>query len=120
MEPLRVQGVSANRARKRAEDLLSRLRIPRRLWDLSPTTFSGGEQQRINIAKGFIAKYPIMLLDEPTASLDPLNRRTVIRLIREAIDQGTAVIGIFHDDPTRRALLERCVEIEPANNGQEP
>jgi alpha-D-ribose 1-methylphosphonate 5-triphosphate synthase subunit PhnL len=117
MEPLKARGVKLNEAREKAEDLLSRLRIPRRLWGLSPTTFSGGEQQRINIAKGFVANHPVMLLDEPTASLDPLNRLTVIRLIQDAIDRGTAVIGIFHDETSRQALLGRCIDIEPVKNG---
>ncbi|MBE9581930.1 MAG: phosphonate C-P lyase system protein PhnL [Proteobacteria bacterium] len=116
MEPLKVRGVSEKEARPRAEVLLTRLRIPKRLWSLSPTTFSGGEQQRINIARGFIATYPVMLLDEPTASLDPVNSRTVVEIIKEALSQGTSVIGIFHDEDIRNSLASRRVEIQPINN----
>jgi len=116
MEPLKVRGVSEKEARPRAEELLTRLRIPERLWSLSPTTFSGGEQQRINIARGFIATYPVMLLDEPTASLDPVNSGTVVEIIKEALSQGTSTIGIFHDKDIRNRLASRCVDIQLCNN----
>ncbi|MGD8389296.1 MAG: phosphonate C-P lyase system protein PhnL [Desulfobacteraceae bacterium] len=112
MEPLQERGVDRKTARARAEELLVRLRIPRRLWQLSPTTFSGGEQQRINLARGFAAPYPLLLLDEPTASLDPKNRATVIAMIQEVIDAGSAVIGIFHDEEARERLATRVVEID--------
>src|SRR5262249_18502456 len=82
--PALALGRAAADALAEARMLLTRLRIPERLWSLAPATFSGGEQQRINIARGFIVKYPILLLDEPTASLDAANRATVIELIREA------------------------------------
>ncbi|MDY6792759.1 MAG: phosphonate C-P lyase system protein PhnL [Thermodesulfobacteriota bacterium] len=116
MEPMRVRGASEKISRTLAEKLLSRLRIPQRLWSLSPTTFSGGEQQRINIARGFIATYPVMLLDEPTASLDPENTETVIEIIKEAIDMGTSIIGIFHDKDIRNRVTSRRVKIYPVNN----
>jgi len=116
MEPMRVRGASEKVSRVLAGELLTRLRIPQRLWSLSPTTFSGGEQQRINIARGFISTYPVMLLDEPTASLDPVNSGTVVEIIKEAIDMGTAIIGIFHDEDIRNSLASRCVEIQSANN----
>jgi alpha-D-ribose 1-methylphosphonate 5-triphosphate synthase subunit PhnL len=111
MEPLFERGFDGTEARKKAGDLLARLRIPKRLWSLSPTTFSGGEQQRINIARGFIAPYPVMILDEPTASLDPANKKTVKTLIQEARSEGTAMIGIFHDAEDRKDLVTRTVEI---------
>lgn len=117
MEPLRERGVEEDDDRKKAEDLLTRLRIPKRLWSLSPTTFSGGEQQRINIARGFIAPYPVMILDEPTASLDPANKKTVKALIREALAGGTAMVGIFHDSADRKDLVTRSVEIPLRSNG---
>jgi alpha-D-ribose 1-methylphosphonate 5-triphosphate synthase subunit PhnL len=115
MEPLRFRGVPEKEARKRAEALLERLHIPESLWTLSPTTFSGGEQQRINLARGFIAPYPVMLLDEPTASLDPLNRETVVQIIKEITGQGTAIMGIFHDEAIRNTLASRCIEIRPCS-----
>lgn len=95
-------------ARARAAELLARLNLPRGLWDLPPATFSGGEQQRVNIARGFVAPAELLLLDEPTASLDAMNRRVVVQLIREALARGTAVVGIFHDEEVRDAVAHRC------------
>lgn len=106
-QPARAHGLDATGSEHRAEALLKRLRIPERLWSLSPVTFSGGEQQRVNLARGFVAKYPLMLLDEPTASLDPANRETVIEMIQEARAHGTAIIGIFHDAEARESLCNR-------------
>ena len=65
---------------------------------------TGGEQQRVNIARSFVANFPILLLDEPTASLDPDNRNIVVDLILEARGRGTGIIGIFHDVDVRRAV----------------
>lgn len=110
-EPLRARAVAPDEAESRARDLLQRLAIPERLWDLSPVTFSGGEQQRVNIARGFAAAYPIMLLDEPTASLDVKNRETVIEMICQARKSGTAVIGIFHDMAVRDAVCNRVCDL---------
>ncbi|MBV6635406.1 MAG: phosphonate C-P lyase system protein PhnL [Mameliella sp.] len=110
-EPLLAVGVDRAAAMDRARDLLTRLRIPERLWSLSPTTFSGGEQQRVNIARGFAHTYPALLLDEPTASLDAANRDTVLALIREAKARGAAIVGIFHDAEARDAVCDRVVDV---------
>lgn len=110
-EPLLQTGVEEDAARARAEALLTRLRIPRALWDLSPLTFSGGEQQRVNIARGFAHAYPAMLLDEPTASLDAANRETVLDLILEARAGGAAIIGILHDADARARVCDREVDV---------
>ncbi len=96
------------RAREHAAELLARLNLPQGLWGLPPATFSGGEQQRVNIARGFIAPAELLLLDEPTASLDAMNRRVVIELIDEAKAAGTAIVGIFHDEEVRDAVASRC------------
>ena len=96
-----------------AEALLLRLNIPRRLHALPPATFSGGEQQRVNLARGFIGGHPILLLDEPTASLDAANRDVVIAMIREAKAGGTAIVGIFHDPEVREAVADRVFEVAP-------
>lgn len=117
-ERLTEQGVGHAEARERAGDLLARLRIPKRLWNLAPATFSGGEQQRVNIARGFIREYPILLLDEPTASLDGKNRETVIEFITEAKARGAAVIGIFHDDAVREAVAERTFVFAAHQEGE--
>ncbi|WP_375573933.1 phosphonate C-P lyase system protein PhnL [Ahrensia marina] len=110
-EPLLSVGKSEEEARERACDLLSRLRIPERLWELSPTTFSGGEQQRVNIARGFAHAYPALLLDEPTASLDAQNRQTVLTLIEEAKAGGAAIVGIFHDVEARARVADREIDV---------
>ncbi|MEO1363300.1 MAG: phosphonate C-P lyase system protein PhnL [Pseudomonadota bacterium] len=110
-EPLLSVGATVQDARARARDLLAQLNIPERLWSLSPTTFSGGEQQRVNIARGFAHAYPAMLLDEPTASLDATNRAVVLGLIQDAKARGAAIIGIFHDAEARAAVCDREVDV---------
>ncbi|WZB72617.1 phosphonate C-P lyase system protein PhnL [Achromobacter xylosoxidans] len=114
-EPLRQAGVDADEARQRAGAMLARLNVPQRLWGLAPATFSGGEQQRVNIARGFIARHPILLLDEPTASLDADNRKVVIALIREALAEGRCLLGIFHDAEVRDAVATRTLALKPAS-----
>ena len=113
-EPLIGQGLSEDGAKERASTILTRLRIPEALWSLPPSTFSGGEQQRVNIAMTFVQDYPILLLDEPTASLDKDNRETVIALINEAKGRGAAVIGIFHDAEVRAAVGTRSYDVTEA------
>lgn len=110
-EPLLQLGHETEAARDVARGLLRRLNIPERLWSLSPTTFSGGEQQRVNIARGFAHDYPALLLDEPTASLDATNRETVLGLIEEAKARGAAIVGIFHDGEARARVCDREVDV---------
>jgi alpha-D-ribose 1-methylphosphonate 5-triphosphate synthase subunit PhnL len=110
-EPLVEQGVAINDARDGAAELLNRLHVPERLWSLAPATFSGGEQQRVNVARGLAADHHILLVDEPTASLDRMNRNVVIELLMEARERGTAVIGIFHDVDVRSALADREIDV---------
>ena len=98
-------------ARAEAGRWLTRLRIPERLWHLPPATFSGGEQQRINIARSMIKPRPLLLLDEPTASLDVENAQTVIELIREANTRGAAIVGIFHDAHVGDAVATRRINV---------
>ncbi|MBR0568209.1 phosphonate C-P lyase system protein PhnL [Azoarcus sp. L1K30] len=112
-EPLLALGESRAAAMARAAALLTRLNLPERLWQLPPATFSGGEQQRVNIARGFIAEKPVLLLDEPTASLDAANRQVVIALIREACARGAAVVGIFHDGEVSEAVATRRLPVLP-------
>ena len=110
-EPLLTLGVDEETARAKARDLLSKLNIPETLWSLSPTTFSGGEQQRVNIARGFAYDYPAMLLDEPTASLDAQNREVVLSLIEAAKARGAAIVGIFHDEAARDRIADREIDV---------
>ena len=113
-EPLIVQGKLIKPAKAQAKKLLNKLSIPESLWDLPPATFSGGEQQRVNIARTLIQDYPVLLLDEPTASLDEKNRDAVIELINEARNQGTAVVGIFHDKYVRESVGTKIFNVELA------
>lgn len=110
-EPLLNLGMERETALGRARGLLSRLNIPKNLWSLPPATFSGGEQQRVNIARGFAVDYPVLLLDEPTASLDAENRAVVLELIREAKAGNAAVVGIFHDEEVRDSVADELFEI---------
>lgn len=110
-EPLIARNVDPVTARENASIMLALLRIPVRLWTVPPATFSGGEQQRINIARMLICDYPVSLLDEPTASLDAANRDTVLPMINAARERGVAVVGIFHDAAMRRALATRLYSI---------
>jgi alpha-D-ribose 1-methylphosphonate 5-triphosphate synthase subunit PhnL len=112
-EPLLRLGADPAEARDRAEFLLALLNIPQRLWQLPPATFSGGEQQRVNIARSLIVDYPILLLDEPTASLDAGNRDRVVELIGQRRDAGSALVGIFHDTGVRELLANRVHEVSP-------
>ena len=110
-EPLRNQGMAAEDARRQARAILERLRVPERLWRLSPVTFSGGEQQRVNVARVFVATYPVLLLDEPTASLDAESRAAVVELIQEARGRGAATLAIAHDPAVRAAIATRIVTL---------
>ena len=112
-EPMIERGVPAEEARERAADLLARLNLPARLHGLPPATFSGGEQQRVNLARGFAPDYPILLLDEPTASLDSANAEVVIGLIAEAKARGAALVGIFHDIEVRARVADRLHQVLP-------
>ncbi|MEE4334517.1 phosphonate C-P lyase system protein PhnL [Pseudomonas alliivorans] len=115
MEPALARGWPREQARARAELLLSRLNIAPRLWPLAPSTFSGGEQQRINIARAFMVPWPVLLLDEPTASLDEANRQVVLELIDEAKREGAALIGIFHDRDARESVASRQLDMTPVD-----
>ncbi|WGW01889.1 ATP-binding cassette domain-containing protein [Vibrio sp. YMD68] len=113
-QPLIEQGVDKEQAKQKAAALLTRLNVPEPLWSLAPATFSGGEQQRVNIARGFIVDSPILLLDEPTASLDEKNCQVVIELIQEAKQRGAAIVGIFHDEFVRQSVADKYYDISTA------
>ena len=112
-EPLLIRGFDQDSARQRARDLLLRLNIPARLHAIPPATFSGGEQQRVNLARGFIAAHPILLLDEPTASLDADNRAVVIEMVRDAKAAGIAIVAICHDADVRDVIADRLFTMTP-------
>ena len=107
MQPLLELGTPREASAAKPAQLLTRLNVPQRLWHLAPSTFSGGEQQRVSIARGFAVDYPILLLDEPTASLDAKNSAAVVDLIHDAKARGAAIVGIFHDEGVRRQVADR-------------
>ena len=109
--PLLADGMAETAARAQAGEILARLNLPERLWRLPPATFSGGEQQRVNIARGFLPERPLLLLDEPTASLDAVNRAVVVDLIRRKKQSGTGIVAIVHDDDVRDAIADVIVDI---------
>lgn len=110
-EPLTARGMGQDEARERAGEMLSMLNLPKALWQLPPSTFSGGEQQRVNIARGFITDHRILLVDEPTASLDVMNRGVVEELIAAKKRDGVAIIGIFHDLDVREKVADRLIDV---------
>jgi alpha-D-ribose 1-methylphosphonate 5-triphosphate synthase subunit PhnL len=110
-EPLVERGMERREAVRRASAMLERLNLPERLWTLPPATFSGGEQQRVNIARGFISAHPILLLDEPTASLDAVNRGVVVEMIEEKKREGVALLGIFHDADVRERVADVVIDV---------
>lgn len=110
-EPMRARGIDRSTAERRAAAMLDRVNLPARLWRLAPQTFSGGEQQRVNIARSFVDPPPILLLDEPTASLDSANRDTVAELVIGARRAGATVVGIFHDETVRSRIATRVLDI---------
>jgi alpha-D-ribose 1-methylphosphonate 5-triphosphate synthase subunit PhnL len=113
--PLLLRGIDRDKARATAASMLSRLDIAERLWDLSPLTFSGGEQQRVNIARGFAPDHKLLLLDEPTASLDAANRHLVLEVIRDALRRGVAIVAIFHDREIAQQVVTRQVLLADAS-----
>jgi alpha-D-ribose 1-methylphosphonate 5-triphosphate synthase subunit PhnL len=110
-EPLAMKSAPRGTAAARAAAMLERFNVPERLWSLPPATFSGGEQQRINLARGLLPEHPILLLDEPTASLDADNRAVVVDIVRERKRQGAAVVAIVHDDDVREQIADVSVDV---------
>jgi alpha-D-ribose 1-methylphosphonate 5-triphosphate synthase subunit PhnL len=106
-----MKSVPRETAVARAAAMLRRFNVPERLWSLPPATFSGGEQQRINLARGLLPEHPILLLDEPTASLDANNRAVVVDVVRERKRQGAAIVAIVHDDDVREAIADIAVDV---------
>jgi alpha-D-ribose 1-methylphosphonate 5-triphosphate synthase subunit PhnL len=119
MQPMLEMGGCRHQAQQKAKTLLTRLNVPEHLWNLAPATFSGGEQQRVNIARGFIVDYPVLLLDEPTASLDATNSAVVVNLIQEAKERGAAIVGIFHDEATRDQVADRLYDVKKQNEASQ-
>lgn len=112
-EPLLFLGCDEMQARLQAQEMMSQLNLPERLWTLSPSTFSGGERQRVNLARGLLAQPRLLLLDEPTASLDPNTTQQVVNLLKVTKDKGIAMLAIFHDMDLVDALADHVVGLTP-------
>lgn len=113
-EQLISKGESKEISRTKAKEMLDYLAIKEELFDLSPLTFSGGEQQRVNIAKGIIAPKSLLLLDEPTASLDKTNTMKVVEKLKLLKKQGIAMIGIFHDLEAMETISDNIYKLKKA------
>jgi alpha-D-ribose 1-methylphosphonate 5-triphosphate synthase subunit PhnL len=117
-QPLIQRGKSVEEARAVARDMLAAMNLPERLWSISPATFSGGEKQRVNLARGLVAKPRLLLLDEPTASLDPVTTDRVLRLIEDLKNEGVAMLAIFHSPELVERMADRVVKLQLTTNGQ--
>ena len=106
-EPLVRLGMAREEAHREAEKWLRRLGIEESRWQASPVTFSGGEQQRLNLARAFIARPRFLLLDEPTASLDAISKSIVLEMIGEARAAGVTILTVSHDTTTMEPLADK-------------
>ncbi|MEL6458976.1 MAG: phosphonate C-P lyase system protein PhnL [Cyanobacteria bacterium J06621_15] len=111
-KPLFDLGCERNQALEKAAILLQKMQLPERLWKISPATFSGGEKQRVNLARGMIMNPRLLLLDEPTASLDADTSKSVIELIQSIKQAGTGIIAVFHDKELIKTLADDVVKVE--------
>lgn len=112
-QPLVSRGVARDEASSQAAELLQALQLPERLWSVSPATFSGGEKQRVNLARSLIARPRLLLLDEPTASLDPGTAEHVIDLIQQLKSHGIGMLAIFHHPEVTERLADQVIELAP-------
>lgn len=112
-EPLRVAGVDPAEALERARHWLATFGVKENLWPAYPTTFSGGEQQKVNLARALIRPHKLLLLDEPTASLDATARAALVQRLADLKAQGTAMIGVFHHPGDVAHLIDRVIDLTP-------
>jgi alpha-D-ribose 1-methylphosphonate 5-triphosphate synthase subunit PhnL len=111
-EPLVRRGATGEEALGRAVATLDSLGIPRKLQKALPTTMSGGERQRVNLARALVTRPRLLLLDEPTSALDPETRLLAVAAIRALNRDGTTMVGVFHDADTLDALADRVLALE--------
>ncbi|MGF6637844.1 alpha-D-ribose 1-methylphosphonate 5-triphosphate synthase subunit PhnL [Paraburkholderia sp. MM5496-R1] len=112
-EPLLVRGATRAEARDNARGLLDALNVPERLWEVPPATFSGGEKQRVNLARGLVARPRLLLLDEPTASLDPRTTGKIVEILQAIKAEGVAMLAIFHHPDLVARLADHVIELAP-------
>lgn len=112
-QPLVQRGMDKTQARVLAREMLSDMNLPEALWGVSPATFSGGEKQRVNLARGLVSRPRLLLLDEPTASLDPDTTEKIIRLIEKLKADGVAMLAIFHHPELVKRMADKVVHLDP-------
>ncbi|MEL6959849.1 MAG: ATP-binding cassette domain-containing protein [Pseudomonadota bacterium] len=112
-EPLRLAGWEPDAALNAARNALATFGVKPDLWAAYPTTFSGGEQQKVNLARALILPQKLLMLDEPTASLDANARGALVARLQELKDQGTAMIGVFHHPDDVMHLIDRVIDLTP-------
>lgn len=112
-EPMRLAGYPRDEALEQARHWLAAFGVKPDLWRAYPTTFSGGEQQKVNLARALILPQRMLLLDEPTASLDKGARAALVARLAELKAQGVAMIGVFHHPGDVAALIDREIPLKP-------
>ncbi|NER28173.1 MAG: phosphonate C-P lyase system protein PhnL [Symploca sp. SIO1C4] len=113
-KPLFDLGCERSQARNKAAILLKKMQLPERLWTISPATFSGGEKQRVNLARGMVSSPRLLLLDEPTASLDANTSQLVIELIQSVKQMGAGILAVFHSPELITTLADDVVMLQPS------
>lgn len=111
-EPLRLAGTPYRDAIEEARRWLSAFGVKPDLWAAYPSTFSGGEQQKVNLARALILPQRLLFLDEPTASLDRNARRALVGRLAELKAAGVAMIGVFHHPDDVVDLIDREISLE--------
>ena len=112
-QPLIRRGMNYSQALEAVHETLAAMNLPEALWSISPATFSGGEKQRVNLARGLVCRPRLLLLDEPTASLDPGTTEKIIELIENLKNEDVAMLAIFHQPELVERLADSVVNLKP-------
>jgi alpha-D-ribose 1-methylphosphonate 5-triphosphate synthase subunit PhnL len=111
MSALLDMGADSGSAKLAAAEMLSYFKLPENLWDIYPATFSGGERLRLNLAHAMVKNPRLLMLDEPTASLDNKTKILVKDMLKKLKDKDTSMIGIFHDLEFMEGVCDKVFNI---------
>lgn len=111
MSALLDMGADSGSAKLAAEEMLAYFKLPENLWDIYPATFSGGERLRLNLAHAMVKNPRLLMLDEPTASLDNKTKILVKDMLKKLKDKDTSMIGIFHDLEFMEGVCDKVFSI---------